>query len=140
MPPITVALEFKGYWRDDNKRGLPEKPGIYCVLECTYNAEHKSIAIRRLVYIGESNDVKDTVMNHASYRDWLKHRRVGNELCYAFAAMEAENRLQATAALIFENKPLENNKYLNAFPFDPTTITLTGKINLLNPSFTATKP
>ena len=140
MPPKTIAVAFKGYWRDDNKRGLPDKPGIYCVFESTYNVELKSIAIRRLVFIGEADDVKSAVTNHPNYRDWLKHRRVGNELCYSYGAMDKTDRLQAVAAIVFENKPLENKKYINIFPFDPTTMALSGKIGMINANFTAQKP
>ena len=31
MAEKTVTIEFDGYWRDENKGGLPAKSGAYCV-------------------------------------------------------------------------------------------------------------
>jgi hypothetical protein len=38
--------------------------------------------------------------------------------------------------MIFKHKPLENTEYVNDFPFDQTTMNLSGKTALLHTSFT----
>ena len=136
MAEKTIAVEFDGYWRDEKKTVLPAKSGIYCVYECTHNAEKKSVSIHKLIYIGESKDVKNRVANHEKYEDWLKHVRSGNELCFSFGGVEATDRARAEAAMIFKHKPPENDEYVDSFPFDRTTMSLSGKTALLSTNFT----
>ena len=37
MSEKTFSLNFDGYWRAENVRGIPSKSGVYCVYECTHN-------------------------------------------------------------------------------------------------------
>jgi len=137
MATATYNLDFDGYWRDENKSGIPNKSGIYCVYECKYNKEEKTVTILKLIYIGESDDVGDRIAKHEKRRDWLKHVGAGNELCYSFAGIGAASRERAEAAMIFEHKPIENTEYVDSFPYDTTTINLSGKTAKLHtPSFT----
>ena len=43
-----------------------------------------TVSIHKLIYIGEAEDVRDRVAIHENYRDWLRHVRRGNELCFSF--------------------------------------------------------
>ena len=54
MAEKTFNQIFDGYWREQNKSGLPKSSGVYCVYECTYNKTEKTIEIHKLIYIGES--------------------------------------------------------------------------------------
>jgi len=139
MAEKTITIEFDGYWRDENKGGLPAKSGVYCVYECTHNVSQKMVTIHKLIYIGESEDVKSRVENHEKYSNWLKHVRRGNELCFSFGGVGATDRARAEAALIFKHKPPENDEYVDSFPFDRTTISLSGKTALLNTYFTVNR-
>lgn len=139
MAEKTITIEFAGYWRDENKGGLPAKSGVYCVYECTHNVSEKTVSIHELIYIGEAEDVKSRVANHERYRDWQKHVRRGNELCFSFGGVGATDRARAEAAMIFEHKPPENDEYVDTFPYDRTTISLSGKTALLNTYFTASR-
>ncbi len=136
MPEKTITIDFDGYWRDENKGGLPAKSGVYCVYECTHNVKDKTVSIHKLIYIGEAEDVKRRVANHEKYREWLKHVRKGNELCFSFGGVEATERARAEAAMIFKHKPPENDEYIDSFPYDRTTMSLSGKIALLSAHFT----
>lgn len=31
MAEKTINIKFDGYWRDENKGGIPEQSGVYCV-------------------------------------------------------------------------------------------------------------
>lgn len=132
----TINIEFNGYWLDEDKSEVPAKSGIYCVYECKYNKDKNTVSLRTLIYIGESDDVNKRIANHEKYNDWLKHVRSGNELCYSFGPVGSTDRERAEAALIFEHKPPENDEYKDSFPFDKTTMSLTGKTDLLNTNFT----
>ena len=139
MAEKTIMIKFDGYWRDENKGGLPAKSGSYCVYECTYNVEEKNVSIHKLIYIGEAEDVKSRVADHEKYEDWLNHLRKGNELCFSFGGVGATDRARAEAAMIFKHKPLENDEYVDSFPFDRTIMSLSEKTALLKTYFTVNR-
>ncbi len=136
MAEKTISIKFRGYWRDKNKGGIPEESGVYCVYECTHNVSEKNISIHKLIYVGEADDVNDRIANHEKYEDWLKHVRRGNELCFSFGGVGSTDRDRAEAAIIFHHKPSENVEYKNSFPFDKTTMSLSGRTALLDTYFT----
>ena len=136
MVEKSITIEFEGYWRDENKNSLPAKAGVYCVYECTHNVDKKTVDIHKLIYIGESDDVKGRVAEHEKYEDWLKHVQEGNELCFSFGGVGATDRERAEAAMIFKHSPPENDEYVDSFPFDKTTMSLSGKTALLSTYFT----
>ena len=139
MAEKTINIEFAGYWRDEIKGSLPAKSGVYCVYECTRNVMEKNITIHKQIYIGESENVKNRVANHEKHEDWLKHVKKGNELCFSFGGVGATDRARAEAAMIFKHKPPENNEYVDSFPYDRTTISLSGETALLNTHFTVNR-
>lgn len=136
MAEKTITISFDGYWRDENKSGVPAKSGLYCVYSCTYDVNNKTVSIHNLIYIGEAGDVRSRIANHDKYNDWLKHVKKGDELCFSFGAVESSDRSQAEAAMIFKHKPPENEEYLDSFPFDKTIMSLSGKTAKLYENFT----
>ena len=66
----TISLTFDGYWLEANKNELPSKPGIYCVYACTYNKDVNTVSIRKLIYVGESENVHDRIDGHERLEDW----------------------------------------------------------------------
>jgi len=139
MVEKTITVKFDGYWRDENKGELPAKSGVYCVYECTHNVNESTVSIRKLIYIGEAADVRSRVANHEKYEDWLKHVRRGNELCFSFGGVGSSDRARAEAAMVFKHKPPENSEYVDSFPFDKTTMSLSGKTSLLTTYFTVVR-
>ena len=136
MAEQTFSVEFDGYWREQKKGGVPAESGIYCVYECTFNAQDKTVSLNKLVYIGEAGNVRDRIANHEKYDDWKKHVRSGNELCFSFGGASSTVRERCEAAMIFKHKPPENTEYCDEFPFDKTTMKLSSKIALLTSTFT----
>jgi len=134
MARKTITMNFKGYWRYENKGGLPGVSGVYCVYECTYNT--KLITINKLIYIGESENVKDRIANHEKSKDWLSKVGTGNQLCFSFGGVTTIDRGRVEAAMIFKHKPPLNDEYSDSFPFDRTTMELTGETGLLDTNFT----
>lgn len=140
MAEKTYSLTFDGYWRDENRSGVPNKSGVYCVYECTYDANNKSVSVKKLIYIGESGNVRDRISNHEKEKDWLRHVRAGNQLCFSFAPIfPEEDRERCEAALIFKHKPPENTEYIETFPFDKTHMKLSGATALLCENFTVVR-
>jgi excinuclease UvrABC nuclease subunit len=136
MATNEFKLIYDGYWRDQNKNGIPSHSGIYCVYTCTYNSTTNSISLDKLIYIGESEDVKSRIINHEKYSKWKQYLTSGQELCYSTAPISSTYRVRCEAALINKHKPPVNDEYKNSFPFDTTTIYLSGEIAKLVQRFT----
>jgi excinuclease UvrABC nuclease subunit len=136
MASQAFEIEFDGYWREPAKGGTPSASGIYCVYSCVHNKEEKTVSIKKLIYIGESGDVKDRLSGHEKLDDWKKHVKTGEVLCYSVAEVAATNRVRCEAAMINKHKPPVNTEYVNSFPFDQTTMKLSGKTKKLHTEFT----
>jgi len=136
MAAQTYAVEFDGYWREPNKSGVPAQSGIYCVYVCTHDKEAGTVSLRKLIYIGESEDVRTRLSDHEKQQDWEMQLKSDEQLCYSFGAVQEISRVRCEAAMIFEHKPPENTECVNDFPFDQTTMDLSGKTALLHTSFT----
>jgi hypothetical protein len=54
MTEQIFYFNFQGHWREPNIDRLPAQSDVYCVYECTHNADEHTIAIHRLLYIGEA--------------------------------------------------------------------------------------
>jgi excinuclease UvrABC nuclease subunit len=136
MTEQIFQIEFDGYWRDINKSNIPNKPGIYCVYECTYNKENSTVAIHKLIYIGESENINLRIASHERLEDWKKTIKPENQICYSVAIVEnSEDRKKIESALIFKHEPEQNMNYVNQFPFGKIKIISSGKTALLNTDF-----
>ena len=136
MDETTIKIKFQGYWRDAKKESIPAKSGLYCVYKCTHNVRDKNLSIHNLIYIGEAENVRNRVAQHEKYSEWHRSIRPGNELCFSFGIVDSKNRDRAEAAMIFKHKPSLNPEYNDSFPFDKTTMSLSGKTDLLTTHFT----
>ncbi|MFZ2726508.1 MAG: hypothetical protein WAX77_09680 [Methylococcaceae bacterium] len=136
MAEQSYDIEFEGYWREPNKGSLPAKSGIYCVFSCIHNEPEKTVSLKKLIYIGESSNVNSRVANHEKLNDWKKHIAKGEVLCFSFGEVSSTNRVRCEAAMIFKHEPPVNTEYTEAFPYDKTTISLTGQTILLKTKFT----
>ncbi len=136
MASKTISIKFDGYWPDENKSGIPPHSGVYYVYACIYNEEKKTVSLHTLVYIGEAGNCKSRIAGHEKHKLWLKHLKSGQVLCYSFGPVPSVDRDRAEAALIFKYKPPENTEYTNSFPFDDTTMSLSGETDKLVTKFT----
>jgi len=139
MAAQTYSIEFDGYWREKNKGSVPSKSGIYCVYSCVHNVTEKNITIKKLIYIGESENVDQRIDGHEKLPDWKNHLNSGEVLCYSFGGVSSANRDRCEAAMIYKHKPPENSEYANSFPFDKTTMNLSGKTAKLTTNFTVNR-
>ena len=134
----TMDLSFDGYWREVNSSSVPNNSGIYLVYCCSKT--ENGISIRKLIYIGESNKVRERIEGHEKKDEcWNKKLQSGEVLCYSFAPIDNPDRERTEAALIFKYKPECNDEFVDNFPFDQTTVNSTGKRKFISPSFTVNK-
>ncbi|MGA8213679.1 MAG: hypothetical protein WB799_08795, partial [Candidatus Sulfotelmatobacter sp.] len=110
--------------------------GIYCVYNCVYDASAKKVELKSSSTSVMSDDVNGRIADQEKLSDWQEHVEQGQVLCYNFGPVPSANRVRCEAAMIFKHKPPENTEYKTAFPFDQTTMTLTGKTALLHTNFT----
>lgn len=139
MAAQSYAIKFVGYWMEPNKGIIPTASGIYCVFSCAHNVAEKNVSLKKLIYIGESEDVNARIANHDKLQDWQEYLKEGEVLCYSFGPVSSANRVRCEAAMIFKHKPPVNIEYAEAFPFDQTTLALTGKVILLQTNFTVSR-
>lgn len=139
MATQTYSIDFNGYWIEPNKGSMPDESGIYVVYSCVYNQEEKNVSLKKLIYIGESENVRTRVGNHERLEDWKKHLKSGEVLCYTFGKVSVASRERCEAALIFKHKPTENTEHVDSFGFDQTTISLSGKTHSLTCNFTVSR-
>lgn len=137
MASRSFTLNFDGYWRGLNIDWIPDRPGVYCVYACNHIAKENLVTLNRLLYVGESADMKRRVAGHEKWGEWQRQLRGGEELCFSAALISPpDDRLRAEAATVHHHKPPCNTEYIHAFPFDQTTIMTTGRNALLATSFT----
>jgi excinuclease UvrABC nuclease subunit len=139
MAEQTFHQEFKGYWREPNKGGIPKESGVYCVYRCTYNKLLNNISIHELIYIGESDNVNNRINTHEKLSDWSKYLKPDEQLCYSFTPVDDNYRTRVEAALIYRHKPPVNIEYKDNFPFDKTIVNTSGANSHLEKFFVANK-
>ena len=134
----SYALTFKGYRREKYWKGLPEISGIYCVYACKFDPDKETVAIRQLLYIGESDNIRKRIPEEPKKRRdvWAKELLSGEELCVSRAEVRSADRSRVEAALIYHHKPPCNTEYVDNFPFDKTTVTTSGDNAKLSEKFT----
>lgn len=135
---MDISLSMEGYWVEGDEANIPEQSGIYVVYRCIHDLVNQQVDLKQVLYIGESDWVGNRISGHEKKREWKKHLNYGETLAYSFGASSPETRFQAEAALIYQHKPPVNTEYINNFPFNPTCISLNGKIRFLNPFFMVT--
>ena len=134
MHAQKYALDFAGYYPVPRFDQLPEQSGIYCV----YAHRSRVIIPHRLLYIGESQNVQVRVSKHELWQTWFQ-ALTGNErqLSFSAALISPDGaRERAEAAMIHHHQPPCNVEYKDNFPFDRTTVTITGRGARLSGYFT----
>ena len=135
----AIDIQVEGYWRYVNRQGIPTLSGIYFVYECANNKYNNSINLLKLLYVGESQNVHGRIQNHEEQQNWLRFVKSGNELCFSVGKVEPKDRERVEAAIIFTHKPICNKEYKNTFPYDFSSIILSGGNRFLKKEFTIEK-
>ena len=130
-------VQFYGFWREEMKEYTPPQPGIYCVYECTHDEEEDKLDLHRLLYIGESDDMRKAINDSQKINEWKKSLEKGDQLCFsAGIAKPEEVRKRMHAAYVFRMKPPLNEQPRGPFPFPSTRVIAGGAVEKLIFDFT----
>ncbi|MQY83439.1 GIY-YIG nuclease family protein [archaeon] len=139
----TIELSFDGYYRDVNRDSISNESGVYLVYRCVYNKDVKpkpTVTLKQLIYIGESETVKDRIgEEHEKREKWEEKLETGEVLCFSFAAANKVNRERAEAALVYKKKPICNDQGKNSFNYESTTVKSSGACAHIPDEFTVEK-
>lgn len=136
MASLRFDLNFLEYWRYVNRGGVPENSGVYCVYASTYDSNSDTVTLKRLLYIGEAGNMRERLENHEKLEDWKKQLKAGEIISFSCTKVDSYYRERVEAALIYKHKPPVNTEYVNNFPYDETTISTSGRNELLSAYFT----
>ena len=129
-------LIFRGYWLSTAIDSIPAESGIYCVYACETNANSRNLALKELVYIGESENVRNRIERHENWPVWECRLDSKYALCFSFASVPDSSRVRLEAACIHEHKPPVNFEFVETFPYDRTSVDISGETGLLRSRFT----
>lgn len=136
----TINLDFRGYWREVNKSGIPAESGVYAVYVCKYNPPPKdNVTLNKIIYIGEAENVNTRISDHEKWEEWREEVPEGSEICFSFAGAPSPDRERAECALIFYHKPNCNDECKDSFPYEDTTVVSTGRCALIKSPITVRK-
>lgn len=141
MAVSTFTIKFEGYWLEQDREDIPAGGGVYCVYSCAYNLATGTLLPTRLLYVGNSDNVRESIATHGKRPDWEKHLQTsgGGLLCYSFAKVTPCIRERCRAAIIHQHRPPENLKHVDFFPYQQTTMLISGSNMLLTRKFTVCK-
>lgn len=129
----TIKLDFEGYWTGASEKML-DTSGVYCVYRGVDKG--KSVQLKKVIYIGEAEDVKKRIKQHISDKDWIGCLEKGECFCYSNAYVETQDRERAEAALIYHYKPQFNDQHkYNYGDYEDTIIETSGKNKLIEGKF-----
>lgn len=106
MVSNTISLIFDGYWREANKRWIPPYAGVYCVYACDYMESVQKVFLKRVLSIGQADNVALDVANPEKVEAWKSSLNQKETLCYTMAPLiDPEQRIKARLALIKKVRP-----------------------------------
>ncbi|MDP4149343.1 MAG: GIY-YIG nuclease family protein [Bacteroidota bacterium] len=127
----TYKIHIEGYWRDKNKNGIPDYAGIYFVYTSKYNDSNDTVTLIKPVYVGESENVKEGIIQNVSFAYWRSFLAPGEELCFSVAEMASSGRTAVRAAIVFELKPAANTEFKDSQWQTGFEVLITGRTRLL---------
>lgn len=128
-------LIFQGYWVRGEIEGFPAGSGIYLVYRCIYNKPTEtsagSVSLKELIYIGQSENGRERILNHDKEQTFLQACENGETLCYAFAPVEKSDLDIVENALIFAQQPRLNEQGKDHFNYSAAVFVLEGRCGLM---------
>lgn len=146
MKTTTVELDFKGFYKEENIGGIKAVDGIYVAHACTL---HKGVdgvercTPLRVIYIGMGTGTDNVHVRVGKHKNddhptWKKHLNKGEHILYSYAECPADIVHDVETALIYKNKPKENDVSKDSYTGDThlMTVTSTGRIGKMKSSVT----
>ncbi len=138
MTDQILSPKILGYWTDEHRREIPDASGIFLVFRAGIDPDTKTMEVQELLYVGEHRSARYGIENDATRTTWQAFLQPDEELWYAVGLCSYLHRDRLAAAMINAHKPRFNDhsEYLDRFPFDETTVHVSGKKDKLRSIFT----
>ena len=130
----TYNLTFDGSWGDDVRDQLPKYSGVYLVYRGVY--ERGSFTCREIIYIGQAENIRERHKNHEKRDLFLAKRRANEVIFYSCAPVATYDLDREENALVYEMRPILNDKLTESFPYPETIIESDGQCALLHKKIT----
>ncbi len=129
----TYNLNFKGYWRDLNRSGIPDTSGIYLVYKCVYNENVKNLSLIEILYIGQAENLRERIDSHEKRSSFFNEcNKERNEIiCYSVTEVEPSELNLVENALIYAQKPKLNEQNRDKYSYEPAIFHIEGDCILL---------
>ena len=114
----TVELNFHGFYQENAIDGIKAVDGIYVAYACTLNTDSNGKVVscdpKRVIYIGMgtgTDNVHVRVGKHINedHEKWKMHLSENEHIVYSYADCPANIVHDVEAAMIYRNKPKEND-------------------------------
>lgn len=134
---MEIQLDVQGYYRDQSRNGFPHSSGIYFVYRGVFVPHLKTVTLRELLYIGETEDLYQRHNDHDKRDKFITKLQEDEELFYSFALTEnisKKQRLRIESTLIYELRPQLNTQNMETYNYDQTIINVLGDRHAYVPS------
>ena len=127
----TYNIQFEGYWLERNKKDVPAKCGVYMVYRGKYNQEKNSVDLYEIIYIGQSVNMRERIVNHDHIEAFEDALNYGETLCYSCAAVDEGDLDLVENALIIAQKPRLNETKQSNLDYSEKRFQVSGRGSLL---------
>lgn len=127
----TYNVTFKGYRLEKDAEGLPEYSGIYIAYRCIYDSDTNKVTLNELIYIGQSENLKNRIASHKNSEDLSKCCLENETICYSYASVSLNDLDIVENALVFAQKPRINTQLKNNYNFEAASFVVEGACDLL---------
>ena len=124
-------ISFDGYWLEKNKKGVPSKSGVYIVYRCKYDIDTNTVNLQEIIYIGQSTDINERIVNHDHIELFKDTLLDGETLCYACAQIDETDLDVVEGALIIAQKPRLNMVRNTSIDYSDKRFVVSGRCSLL---------
>lgn len=134
---MEIQLDVQGYYRDQSRKGFPHSAGIYFVYRGVFVPHLKTVTLRELLYIGETEDLYQRHNEHDKRDKFIMKLQEDEELFYSFALtgnISKKQRLRIESTLIYELRPQLNTQNIETYNYDKTIINVLGDRHAYVPS------
>ena len=125
------SILFEGYWLERNKEDVPARSGVYLVYRGKYNQEKNKVDLNEIIYIGQSVNMRQRIVNHDHIRLFESSLENGETLCYSCAAIDDADLDIVENALIIAQKPRLNETKQSNLDYSEKRFQVSGRCALL---------
>lgn len=134
----TVELFFKGYYQEKQIEHIEAVDGIYLAHACTIQKDDNGkewCTPLRVIYIGmgtgtDNVHVRVGIHKNDDHPKWKRHLNAGEHILYSYADCPKEIVHDVEAALIYCNKPEENEVSKDSYTGDTHLLTVRSSGNI----------